>query len=61
MASQAPRAERLLGQEEPLKIKAGNLYNEGRGGGSTQSRIRASCSLADGLKTYNTTGGHCAG
>lgn len=59
MASQAARAERLLGQEEPLKIKAENVYNEG-GVRSTRSRIRASCSLADCLKTYNTTGGHCA-
>lgn len=32
MASQATRAERLLGQEEPLKIKAENVYNEGGGG-----------------------------
>lgn len=31
MASQATRAERLLGQEEPLKIKAENVYNEGGG------------------------------
>lgn len=52
---------RLLGEEGPFKNQSWKHTQEGRERSLTQSRIRAPCSLADGLKTYNSTGGHCAG